>query len=166
MRLLRHQRSHNRHQLRRRHVIHRDHPGHGLPAGLLPPSPHRRHRILLGVHAGNDLGNILAGNSGKAVHIEHGEKHLIDLIGLHRPRGDHRHPPLDPRVDNKIPAGHLRHGGDNRIDIGILEIQRHRLGMHPPPQQQQTDSQQQRQPLLASRCVQRQTPVCTGSHGV
>jgi hypothetical protein len=63
------------------------------------------------------------------MHLEDRQKYLVDLVTVHRPRGNHGNLALHPRVNNKIPVGHLGNRADQGADIGIFQVKRHFRGM-------------------------------------
>jgi hypothetical protein len=58
------------------------------------------------------------------VHIQHGEKYLVDFPLIHGPFGNNGNLSFYPRVDNKILAGDIGHTLNHGVDIGAFEVQR------------------------------------------
>jgi hypothetical protein len=128
LRALRHQRPQDRHEFGRRDVLER-HDLRDQFVGLV-----RAHAIeaagtvLLRGRLGHDLDHAAGLDRGIAVDAQHGQKGVVDFVRLHR-RGRHdRDLALHVRADDEVLAGDLRHGRDQHLDVGILEVQRVRAG--------------------------------------
>ena len=65
---------------------------------------------------------------GKTVHLQHREKHLIDLLLIHVMGRDNGDLALDAGINDEILARELGHRTDERGDVGILHIEGHGLG--------------------------------------
>ena len=79
--------------------------------------------ILLGHGLGHDLDHAALGNGGITVHAQHRQEHIVDFIRLHRLGRNHRDLALHVRPEDEILAGDFRHRGDQRLDIGVLQVQ-------------------------------------------
>ncbi len=121
------QRSQHVDQLRRRLVLERVDLGHqAIAAGGDRPMRYRR-GMLLGIRLGHDLGHALALHRREPLQAQRGEQRGVDQAHRHRPGRDDIDDALDPGVEHEVAPGHLRHRPDHRLDVGIDEVQRHRL---------------------------------------
>src|SRR5581483_1912735 len=88
-------------------------------------------RALLGLCNGNDPHQPAGAlDGGEALGLERREKNLIRRRSRHRFRGDDRDLALYPRVEQKVPIGHLRNGFHHRLDIRRLEVEQHFVAAH------------------------------------
>ncbi|CAM5283918.1 hypothetical protein TMEC50S_00187 [Thauera mechernichensis] len=80
--------------------------------------------MLLGIGLGNDLDHAFAFHRGKPLQAQRGQQDLVAEGTRHRSVGDDVELALDARINEEVLPGDLAHGMDNRIDLGILEIER------------------------------------------
>jgi hypothetical protein len=83
--------------------------------------------MQLGVGLGDDLGHPLVLNSGITLQSQGGEQDLIRKLACHRRVGDDVDLALDPGIDKEVRAGEFADGLNDRIDVGVLEVERHRV---------------------------------------
>src|SRR5205085_24457 len=72
----------------------------------------------------NDLDRLAGGHRGEALDLEHREEGFVHALGTHGLGRDHRHLALDALVDDEVLAGDLADRGDQRVDVGVLEVER------------------------------------------
>ena len=130
MALLRHQRPEDRHQLCGGDIVHLHHARNHLVTAHRRLVTDRRYAILLGIDVGYDFDHLAARHGSETMHLEDGEKHLVDLVAVHRPGRDHGHLALHPGVYDEVSVGDLGDRADQGADIGILQVQGHGLGQH------------------------------------
>ncbi len=128
----------HRYQLRGRDMFDLYHLGDHVVGGPAPARVHHHRQAgLLGVGSRNDTGDVPVGDGREPVHLQHRQKHLIELVGRHGTGRDDGDLALHPRIDDEIPAGYLRDGLDDHIEIGVLEVEDHLLVLCPQRPRQQ-----------------------------
>ena len=127
VRVLRHQRAQDRHQLCGADVSHADHLRDELVRGGADAAWQiaSRHGAHVGVR--DDLQHFSRGHGGKTMHLQQGEKGLIEFGWRHRGLREHCHLRTHPRVNDHVLAGRRRDGLDHLRDVGILEVRRNAL---------------------------------------
>ena len=72
----------------------------------------------------HDLDHAAGRHRGEAVHAQHRQEHVVDLVRLHRLGRDDRDLALHVRADDEVLAGDLADRRDQRLDVGVLQVQR------------------------------------------
>ena len=120
--LLGHQGPQDGDQLGHGHVVHLNHPGDQLVHRVaLHPGPFLAE--LLGIDVRDDLSDLAAGHGAEAVHLQNGQEHPVELLGLHGALGDHRHPRPHPGIHHEVAAGDVGHGVDQGRDVGLFQVE-------------------------------------------
>jgi hypothetical protein len=86
-----------------------------------------RHGMELGIGLGNDLGNALALDGRVALQTQGREQDGIAQVARHRARRDDVEGALDPRVHHEVASRDPGDGLDHCADLGIHEVEGHRL---------------------------------------
>jgi hypothetical protein len=123
-----------------------DHVGHDLVVAQALVGEQVGDLALLGLHVGDDLGRRAAGHGGETVDLQHAEEEVVQLIARHGTARNHADAPTYSRVDDEIGAGLFRNDVDQRLDFGITQIQRQRVGLrhrHQPGQRGKDKRRQQ-----------------------
>ncbi len=121
---LRHQRTQNLDQLVGRNMFDRHDLGDQLVGRAIAVAAQGRRAILLSHGLGHDLDHAALGDRRVAMHTQHRKEHIVDLVGLHRLGRDHGDLALHVWTEDEVFAGDLRNRRNQRLDIGILEVQR------------------------------------------
>ena len=95
------------------------------PTGPRPTGP----PCMLGVGLRHDLDDAVALDRGEALQPQRRQQRRVDEALGHRPRRHDVDRALDLRVEDEVAAGDLGDRLDDRLDVGVDEIQRDRVGV-------------------------------------
>ena len=124
------QRAHHVDHVRRRLVAQREDLGHQAVATCAPCAlavAHHRDAVQLGVGLGHQLGHARLLDRRVALQAQRREQDLVGQLGRHRGVGDEVDLALDARVDEEVAPRDAPDCLDHRVDLGVLEVERHRL---------------------------------------
>ena len=122
--VLRNQGPQDRHQLRRTDVLYLDNLGNDVVGEGAFCTKYSR--VLACTRVGEDLGDIAGIYRNIAVDLQDRQKCLIECLGGHWRRGQHRYVAADARINDEVSSGNLTHGLDNLPNVGVLVIRRDR----------------------------------------
>ena len=124
MAVLRDQRPQDRHQLRGADVL----DGDDLRDDLVGGRTHARGQVvggqLAGIRVRQDLDHLARRDGHEAVHLQDRQERLVEGVGRHRRRGNHRDLCPDPRIDDEVLAGDRAHRLDDLREVGVLVVGR------------------------------------------
>ena len=149
MRLLGHQGPQYGNQLGRRDVVQAQHLGDvfvvdARARGRIGDGHGRGARVLVADNAQHATG----AHGGVTVHIENGEKQIVQLAGIDRFGGDHFDFALDVGIDHDRGLGRFGHKADQLLDIGVFQVEREVLGQRRAGHREQHSQSEHRAPPL------------------